>query len=598
MKNILLYIEAHPLRDSYEEFYSVGGFLGNILYEKAADFKFNLRLFSNNHVVDRLVSEQPNLSTLCIRPTVAESAEIEGYARGWDESSIQEWLELTRGQGAASHTYYNILERIFGFYKFDLVLLWAENGAVRKFCEAHNIAVVHGELGPTRPPFEETIYFDAKGTNGNASITKFPENLYEKVDIVPPETWICTKGAKENDPKKKGIIDSPYTLVVDEYSLATQTPYVYIPLQLADDLNTLQHSAFKGPVDFLEKVVPRILDQGYGVVIKPHPGSISRAHNLSLESRALKMVKAYGERVIVLDRAVNTTRALNFMVHADAVCTINSSVGYEALLMGKKVFLMGDAAYDVGGHLKASLDDISRIDSYEVDPSLRDRLVSLMSGHYLFPKSELVSGDTLFRILKFHFENRIDHGSTGDFWSAWLSNFRPGYDLIIRRIASKFELANIVGSVEYLKSQKAEILEENGTVVFFGKLGRDDISVQAQIDETAFFGFIDKIVYGENKKAKIIGWALDKNLTPPVGVIVSVNGNFRSIHRLVISRRDVCESLKSSFSGKLKGTPVERCGFQFEADISENSEDVCLYLLSSENLVKKLVVREGAIHEE
>lgn len=595
MKNLLVYIEAHPLRDSYEEFYSIGSFLGNSLFEKADHYDFNFRIISNNYVVDRLNSEHPNLSSLCIRPTASESLAIEAHATGWDEASIQNWIDLTQGNGEAADLYFNILKRVYEFYKFDMVLLWAENGAVRNFCRMHDIAVVHGELGPTRPPFEETMYFDVNGTNGNAAIRSFPEHLYSRVDVIPPETWVCTKGAKDNNPKKPGIIDSPYTLFLDEYTEQINFPYVYLPLQLADDLNTLQHSIFKNPVDFLEKIIPPILEQGYGLVIKPHPGAVSRPYNLSFESRAIKLAKSYGDKVIVLGRNVDTTRALNFMVNAVAVCTINSSVGYEALLLGKKIFVMGDAAYDVGGNLKADLSDLSNIDSYKVDPVVREQIASLISGHFLFPKSEVAKGEILCEVLRFYYNNNIER-SLDNFWDSWLSCMRPGYDMIAKRISAQKEIPNIAGNISYIKSKKGSILEEDLFIYFEGKIDREEITVKAEVDEKAFFGFIDKISHVEGGKSKIIGWALDKNLTPPVSIIVGVNGVFRSMHRVLITRKDVSCFLTSSFGERLNGRPTERSGFQFEVQIGD-MDDISLYFISCSGLVKKVQLSEGPLHD-
>src|ERR1700712_3305131 len=214
---ILLYVEPHPIRDSFEEFSGIGTFLTEAFLNAKRTAPLDIRVFSNNAVIDIICNKIPNASMICERPSGIESKQIEDFKTAWNKDNIDTWIDLTNATGLATPLYTGILERLHKKYQFDAVVLWSENGAVRKFCEEHSLIALHGELGPTRPPFEETMYFDPSGTNGNASARNV--NLSElNLKALPPETWLGQKSRYENSPDGIGIVDMPYTAVPDEIS--------------------------------------------------------------------------------------------------------------------------------------------------------------------------------------------------------------------------------------------------------------------------------------------------------------------------------------------------------------------------------------------
>ena len=79
----------------------------------------------------------------------------------------------------------------------------------------------------------------------------------------------------------------------------------------------------------------------------------------------------------------------DLIFHADAVATINSSVGLEALLMQKKVIVMGQAFYDIPGITlsaqdKAGLKDaLEHVGTWKADSVLRESFLAHVASDHI-----------------------------------------------------------------------------------------------------------------------------------------------------------------------------------------------------------------------
>ena len=113
-------------------------------------------------------------------------------------------------------------------------------------------------------------------------------------------------------------------------------PFVYFPLQVADDYKIL---GLRPHLVDQEAIVSRLvgaLPPGVDLVIKEHPMSIGR--------NSVGMLRRLGgnERVSLVDPHESS---LELAGAAAAVATISSTVGMEALLLGKPVLTLGEPFY-------------------------------------------------------------------------------------------------------------------------------------------------------------------------------------------------------------------------------------------------------------
>ncbi|MCP3792512.1 hypothetical protein [Pseudomonas sp. N2-11] len=598
MRNILVYIEPHPIRNYFEEFYDVGQILcdGMLQLDKGLGYQF--RYFSNDAIVDRLVTERAALSYLSMRFTADENETLESFYKQWNEESIQDWLSLVKGTGPISDFYVSVLSRIREEYAFDAILLWSDNGAVRRFGEINGIPVLHAEFGPTRSPFHKTVYFDPQGTNGAAAVLNAPLDELVPAISVPRETWVTREGKVWNDQNKVGLIDAPLTL--DKGLVAKGVfsgPFVFIPLQLQDDLNTQLYSEFKTPEAFLQYVIPKVLAAGFRVVIKGHPAAGGRTYNLIAETKALKYAKSLEDGVTIIPRDTPALQSINVIAQAAAVLTINSSVGFEAILLGKNSILFGNAAFDIGGKLQATPDEFTSLIT-QSDNEHSDKLASFLCNHYLHPLEAVTNGNAIATVFDYIFESQSLSTHSKEFWQGWISKIQFGYDWLSESTQEKEDLrsyryaGNLVGNRLIFESGSRTHFIKNDQLVVQATYQNTKIFANCKHINNSFIGFIESTedpADDTSKFIKISGWALDlKGYRPPVQILFCSQNRVLSTHRILTIRRDVAD-----FLGK---RVAPKCGFTFEIDKKHiDNNDCYLIFLSTSNFAYRAPLKVGSI---
>lgn len=141
---------------------------------------------------------------------------------------------------------------------------------------------------------------------------------------------------------------------------ADGTRYVYYPLHVPADvaltIRSPQYVDQYALVDFLARTVP----ETHQVLVKEHPALVG-----ATSSRRLAEMLETRDNVRLLDPGINNYEVLR---RADAVVTVNSKSGAEALLLGRPVLVLGDAFY-------AQCDLVRRVPSLEALPgALRQML--------------------------------------------------------------------------------------------------------------------------------------------------------------------------------------------------------------------------------
>lgn len=498
MKKVLFYVEPHPIRNYFSEFMDPGYFF----YEIASHKNFSgidWKIFSNSFVLneiseraikleeERAVSTQDtssdkdkNLSDKIndklIYPEQEDEYKIRSFLREWGEEEILARNELVLGNGTLCDYYQSLLAKLFITYNFTHVVLWSENGAVKNFCEKAGISVIHMELGPTRLPFQETILIDPSGTNANSSLCQcdrpyFTESVdsalwttdFSKNNNVTTKEFYLTPGgviAAENRQGEQFLIAEDSTLQsIDEmHNITYIKNYVIVSLQLADDLNTLNHSKFSNPKNFLEFIVPKLLAMGYNVLIKRHPGSKVRIFNLTRELEAIDYAKNLADNVYILPGEMKQKEFVLLSKNAQAILSINSSVSFESWLMGTPGLVFGNAVFDTheklltfshdfisGGNL---LKDERQIDSIKND-------ISYSLNNFFLPKNIFVLADALAKIVSFYDKNRHPN------FVKWLYNHVDIFSLLLQEKLSDIdEKIGVKPGIDFYKEMENALPNE------------------------------------------------------------------------------------------------------------------------------------------
>lgn len=156
--------------------------------------------------------------------------------------------------------------------------------------------------------------------------------------------------------------------------------YIFVPFQVVEDSNIYLHSPWIKDMRHLYAQIERLAAQfpARQFVIKPHPACPEDYSDL---------ISQHNPQIhFVTDKP--TTELVQ---HAQAVITVNSTVGMEALLARKKVVVLGQAIYGFPGvskpveHYQALADAIETLDGWVLDKATLDGFLCYLQFDYAIP---------------------------------------------------------------------------------------------------------------------------------------------------------------------------------------------------------------------
>ena len=240
-------------------------------------------------------------------------------------------LWLTLKYTLAVRLFYLRVKQFFTKNQFDLIGLW--NGMkwhqkIIRLLIKPEVRTLFFENGA----FPDTTTADPKGVNFGSSIPTNPDFYRSHTDGNPvklPENLIVREGKK----RKAGTSDQPLP-----------DRYIFVPFQVDSDTQIVEYSPWIRNMEMLYQLlseITQISDKEPPVfVVKEHPSSANDYRHLhELNSNI---------------RFYNQTNTQTLIEGADCILTINSSVGFEALLLNKPVITLGQAFYALPGLVSAA----------------------------------------------------------------------------------------------------------------------------------------------------------------------------------------------------------------------------------------------------
>jgi capsular polysaccharide export protein len=211
----------------------------------------------------------------------------------------------------------------------------------------------------------DTTTVDSAGVNYANSMPRCAEFYRALPPIsVVPRIDLTPRAARRGKPADEPVV--------------IPSRYIFVPFQVDVDSQILVYSPWIGNMrQFLDILVAvaNALPGDMMFVIKEHPSS----------SNDYRDLHAHHPRKILFANANNTQQLIE---HAQAVITINSTVGIEALMLGKPVITVGQAFYNIAG-LVSHASDVSELrsliaqcDSLSVDPDLTNRFLGFLRDEY------------------------------------------------------------------------------------------------------------------------------------------------------------------------------------------------------------------------
>jgi len=259
---------------------------------------------------------------------------------------------------------------------------------VAKYCGLKTMLFENGLL-------PNTTVLDPKGVNAFNSMPR-EADFYKSINIdsLSMEKKLEVRAAHKDRKIQKQTVELPER-------------YIFVPFQVPNDTQIVCHSHWVASMeefyDKLELALNYLVRQSqwrpFKFVVKEHPSW----------PRTFKTLHNKNKNIVFANE--HNTQAL--IENAIAVMTINSTVGVEGLLLGKKVITLGDSFINVPGIVwqvnnQTLLNQVlSRIESEELDPYLVNRFLTFLKDDYLIPGAwQKVTKDSVSHFMAV--ENRLE----------------------------------------------------------------------------------------------------------------------------------------------------------------------------------------------
>lgn len=238
-----------------------------------------------------------------------------------------------------------------------------------------------------------TTTADYNGVNAHNSLPRSPD-FY--LNYIPSSNDAIDSKAIDNKQKQKQSLRSQDVQLLtrdphrkrkptDQQLNSLNFPYIFIPFQVPADSQVVLHSPWVKSMEQLFHLVRNarnhLLQQGQTkfpyLVFKEHPswpGNFSHLYNVDKDC---------------LFANENNTQEL--IENAQAVITINSTVGLESLLLGKKVLTLGNACYNIkqlvlsASSERELLEALSSLPTWQFNEVLRQKFIHFITEVYCIP---------------------------------------------------------------------------------------------------------------------------------------------------------------------------------------------------------------------
>lgn len=207
------------------------------------------------------------------------------------------------------------IEEVLEKSKIKAGVTWVNNRTLKEVLNKHGIPTIHHELGPFRPTtYIPTAYLDFSGVNGDTEFdTRFKEflKIVDKVPILSREELI------------RVISPCHYKELIDVLHENRRTHEIGVGLQVEVDTNVL---VFNKSCSWVDPLLQAQADCTGKVLVRPHP--------------AANYIMKPSTRIEIND--ITKENAINFINRCNKIYCLNSSVGVEALLLGRESKIFGD----------------------------------------------------------------------------------------------------------------------------------------------------------------------------------------------------------------------------------------------------------------
>ncbi|WP_411827577.1 glycosyltransferase [Luteolibacter sp. AS25] len=258
-----------------------------------------------------------------------------------------------------------------------------------------------------RSLFSDGVFIDPEGTNGASGLSRLTaddlrKNL--KIEVI-----------RKIEDTLREIPESEIAELRQSGPWAGAKTVIFIPLQVQNDSNIKLYSPEVANMT-------ELINQAFKIFHGPDTAFVVRPHPEEVNTKKFINHRGFAERVPkdldlsdVYDVYIDSGGNLDtWLAAADLVCTINSTVGLEALLRGKKTSILGQGIYS-----GKNLSNLNGVDDEGIEAFWK----TLVSNHTSLPERPIPS--CLDNIIPqnpresreaFHNSEKINPWEYRDFW--------------------------------------------------------------------------------------------------------------------------------------------------------------------------------------
>ena len=198
------------------------------------------------------------------------------------------------------------------------------------------------------------------------------------LDALPSEALHASAEAVEEtwNTLQREIVEAKQSKYIQDAVIFTPPSgrYIFLPMQVIDD--TVAHLSHIPNLDLLHLLASELPAKGYDLVVKRHP----KCRHSEVQQVLTVLAEQPGFHL--------TAASIHDIIpQAAAIVTVNSGVGFEALLQGKQVILTGKADYAlVAKEVTTKADLLDALDNLgqPVDVDFLKRFIHYYTNEYLF----------------------------------------------------------------------------------------------------------------------------------------------------------------------------------------------------------------------
>lgn len=348
------------------------------------------------------------------------------------------WQRVLKSEPDECHEQF--LVRMLDSTSPEIVFCWNFDGLLKQSCENKSVAVYFNELGVSRHPNPMIYYSDPLGVNSTSSFLDYWQE-FEFFTLSEYEKTVARLTLSKVQNNYKKISDSRKEYIKQQLNISHFKALVLIILQVEDDSNIVSGSDYSTMQEFINHCLALEVHGDVGFVIKKHPGQPECK------------VDTHG-RGVVVEQEYTTEELVEL---SDSVFTINSSVGFEARVAGKEVFVFGKAPYAVpelfyrvtDGDITKAYHDADTAEAKAKDDTFV-KFVYLTYHQYFISEQKFFDAETHIR--RHRLRQCSNKGSTAYFFDS--GSFFKERELEVNRFQNKVMQDSILGYENWIESLK------------------------------------------------------------------------------------------------------------------------------------------------